>query len=96
MEALRQPLWEDADGDPKDTMEEGIQTDKVRLIDTSAMVADPLTKSMHPERMEEMMRTNILDLQPTPESLNAKMLKQKQRLKKTAEKSSTTNDSVTV
>ena len=42
---LRQLLWEDHHGNPKDSMQEN-QTDKILWIDTSTMLADPLTKAM--------------------------------------------------
>ena len=80
LEALRQLLWETAEGVPKDTLEED-QTDKIRWIDTSTMVADPLTKSMQPDRMVEMLTTGVLDLEPTEESKLQKVMKRKQRAK---------------
>ena len=53
--------------------------DKVRWIDTSTMLADPLTKNMKPIRLLEFLKTGILDLEPTDDSKFQKMLKQKQR-----------------
>ena len=44
LEALRDSLWFDADGNPKDDWLEN-QHDKPRWIDTSAMICDPLTKA---------------------------------------------------
>ena len=38
-------------------------------IDTSTLVADPLTKAMSAERLETMLQTAVLDLNLTPESL---------------------------
>ena len=40
------------------------------------MIADPLAKSMDPERMVNTLMTGKLDLRPTPESL---MVKEKNR-----------------
>ena len=81
LEDLRQCLWEDADGNPKDSMEED-QSDKVRWIDTSTMLADPLTKLMRADRLEEALSTGRIDLEPTAESQMKKFMKQQQRSKK--------------
>ena len=78
LEDLRQMLWEDELGNPRDALEE-TSADKVRWIDTSTMLADPLTKNMKPNRLLEFLDTGVLDLEPTPESVVAKMMKQKQR-----------------
>ena len=43
------------------------------------MIADPLTKNMKPHRLLEFLDTGLLDLEPTPESVISKMMKQKQR-----------------
>ena len=88
LEDLRQILWEDVNGAPKDYLSDN-DFDKVRWIDTSTMIADPLTKSMKPKRLLDFLESGTLDLEPTAESVVAKMLKQKQRqtarLKKQAE-----------
>ena len=81
LEDLRQCLWEDADGNPKDSMDIE-QSDKVRWIDTSTMLADPLTKLMKPERLEQALATGVIDLTPTEASRMQKLMKQKQRAKK--------------
>ena len=81
LEDLRQMIWEDPFGRPKDDLTEQ-QIDKIRWIDTSTMIADPLTKGMESERLLECMETNVLDLQPTAESAMIKMAKQAQRKKK--------------
>ena len=78
LEDLRQCLWEDQGGNPRDQLDEK-DYDKVRWIDTSTMLADPLTKNMKPIRLLEFLKSGILDLEPTPESVIAKMHKQKQR-----------------
>ena len=80
LEDLWQCLWEDADGNPKDTMEEE-QSDKVRWIDTSTMLADPLTKLMKADRLEDALSTGVIDLEPTAESQMKKFMKQQQRSK---------------
>ena len=85
LEDVRQVLWEDGNGDPIDYLQNDDQ-DKVRWIDTSTMVADPLTKGMSPERLVDFMTTGLLDLEATPESKIAKMMKQKQRAKVREEK----------
>ena len=74
----RQIVWEDVNGQPIDSLGEG-DSDKVRWIDTSTMLADPLTKNMKPDRLLKFLESGLLDLEPTPESLVAKMMKQKQR-----------------
>ena len=71
-------LWEDVYGNPLDQLTSD-DFDKVRWIDTSTMIADPLTKNMKPKRLLEFLDTGLLDLEPTPESVVSKMLKQKQR-----------------
>ena len=78
LEDLRQNLWEDVKGNPMDQLSEE-DFDKVRWIDTSTMLADPLTKNMKPQRLLDFLDTGRLDLEPTPESVVAKMMKQKQR-----------------
>ena len=80
LEDLRQMLWEDAKGRPKDDLNEQ-QIDKVRWIDTSTMLADPLTKVMSPDRLVKALDNGQIDLKPTAASTIAKMMKQKQRRK---------------
>ncbi len=80
LEDLRQLLWEDEHGNPKDSMETD-QRDKVKWIDTSAMVADPLTKSMNDSRLHEMLMTGIFSQEATPQPQIAKMMKQNGRKK---------------
>ena len=84
LEGQRQILWEDAAGNPKDSLEED-QTDKIRWIDTSTMIADPLTKAMKLDRLCESLRCGFLDLEPTDASKMAKMMKQKARSKQVSE-----------
>ena len=84
LEGQRQLLWEDAQGTPKDSLEENA-TDKIRWIDTSTMIADPLTKSMRADRLLQAMQTGQLDLTPTDASVVSKMMKQKARARTEAE-----------
>ena len=53
--------------------------DYPRWIDTSTMIADPLTKAMKPDRLLQTMETGALDLRPTPESLAIKEKNRKAR-----------------
>ena len=71
-------MWEDHHGRLKDSIEEE-QTDKALWIDTSTMIADPLTKAMKSDRLDKAIFTCFLDLEPTNESKIAKMMKQKAR-----------------
>ena len=80
LEDLRQMLWEDSKGRPKDNLNEQ-QIDKVRWIDTSTMLADPLTKVMSPDRLVTALDRGQIDLNPTAASTIAKMMKQRQRRK---------------
>ena len=88
LEDLRQMLWEDELGNLRDTLSEQA-TDKVRWIDTSTMLADPLTKNMKPLRLLEFLESGTIDLEATDESKLQKMLKQKQR--KSAKEAKTQN-----
>ena len=71
-------LWEDLNGRPKDDLTEQ-QFDKVRWIDTSTMLADPLTKIMSSDRLVTALDQGNIDLNPTAASTIAKQMKQKQR-----------------
>ena len=68
--ALRQYVWE-RNGERSQYIEHSCG-DYPRWIDTSTMIADPLTKSMDPTRLVETLMTGKLDLRPTPESLAIK------------------------
>ena len=50
-------------------------------IDTSTMIADPLTKHMNSERLAQALASGYLDLEPTAKSKAAKAAKSKQRSK---------------
>ena len=68
--ALRQYVWE-RNGERTQYIEHS-SGDYPRWIDTSTMIADPLTKAMDPTRMVNTLMTGQLDLRPTPESLAIK------------------------
>ena len=80
--ALRQLVWER--GGERQEYVDHSRGDFPRWIDTSTMIADPLTKAMSCERLSKMLSTGILDLNPTQESL---IIKAKNKLlrKKTKE-----------
>ena len=80
--ALRQLVWER--GGERQEYVDHSRGDFPRWIDTSTMIADPLTKAMSCERLSNMLSTGILDLNPTQESL---IIKAKNKLlrKKTKE-----------
>jgi hypothetical protein len=59
--ALRQLLWTDGNGGLLDELNDDCQ-DVVQWIDTTAMAADVLTKSMRPDRLLELLATSQLDL----------------------------------
>ena len=72
--ALRQQIWE---RDSERTLEiDHSRGDYPRWIDTSVMLADPLTKAMNSEKLMNVMMTGQFDLRPTEESL---MIKAKNR-----------------
>ena len=70
LKALRQYVWE-RNGERKEELDSS-SGDHPRWIDTSCMIADPLTKVMKPDRLEDFLRTGCLDLRPTAESLMIK------------------------
>ena len=59
--------------------------DYPRWIDTSVMLADPLTKTMNADRLIHKMTSGRFDLQPTPESL---AIKAKNRLLRSSSRAS--------
>ncbi len=74
LKALRQYIWE-RNGDR--TLEVDCSCgDYPRWIDTSVMLADPLTKAMKTDRLDATLRTGRFDLRPTAESL---MIKERNR-----------------
>jgi hypothetical protein len=72
--ALRQQIWER--GGERTQEVDHSSGDYPRWIDTSVMLADPLTKPMGAERLVETFRTGVFDMIPTAESL---MIKNKNR-----------------
>ena len=72
--ALRQQIWE-RDGERTQSIDDTCG-DYPRWIDTSVMLADPLTKAMGADRMVETFMTGRFDMRPTAESL---MIKEKNR-----------------
>ena len=87
--ALRQLVWER--GGERQEYVDHSRGDFPRWIDTSTMIADPLTKAMSCERLSNMLSTGILDLNPTQESL---IIKAKNKLlrKKTKEAKKTKDE----
>ena len=80
LEGLREYLWEYPDGTLKDHYED--QHDKIRWIDTSTMICDPLTKAGpkgFSDRLVQTMCTGMFSLAPTAESQMKKLQQQKRR-----------------
>ena len=74
LKALRQFIWERSG---ERTLEVDCSCgDYPRWIDTSVMLADPLTKAMKSDRLQQTLKTGLFDLKPTAESL---MIKEKNR-----------------
>ena len=74
----------------KDYIEED-QHDKVRWIDTSTMICDPLTKARpqgFSDRLLDVLQTSFLSLEPTVQSQLKKLRQQKIRMQKTLDKAS--------
>jgi len=65
MAAMRQLIWLDDNDEPRDSLDETC-SDMLRCIDTTAMIADCLTKAMKPRRLIDALRGH-LDLRATPE-----------------------------
>ena len=72
--ALRQQIWE-RDGERTLEVDHSCE-DYPRWIDTSVMLADPLTKSMSSDTLVRTLMTGRYDMRPTAESL---MIKEKNR-----------------
>ena len=79
--ALRQQIWE-RDGERTLEIDHSCG-DYPRWIDTSVMLADPLTKSMNSDRLVHALMTGQFDMRPTAESL---MIKEKNRASRKAAK----------
>ena len=72
--SLRQQVWERA-GERTQIVDHSCG-DYPRWIDTSTMIADPLTKVMSAERLMRAMMIGKFDMEPTAESL---MIKERNR-----------------
>ena len=83
--ALRQQIWERG-GERTQTVDHS-SGDYPRWIDTSTMLADPLTKAMSEDRLLKTFMTGIFDLQPTAESL---IVKSKNRAARKVKRKQTT------
>ena len=70
LRSLRQQIWE-RDGERTDVVDH-TNGDYPRWIDTSTMIADPLTKVMSSERLDRTMMTGFFDMRPAAESLAIK------------------------
>ena len=70
MMSLRQQIWERG-GERSETLDY-MRGDYPRWIDTSTMIADPLTKVMNADRMTRTFETGVFDMVPTAESLAIK------------------------
>ncbi len=81
--ALRQQIWE-RDGERTLEVDQPCG-DYPRWIDTSVMLADPLTNTMNSSRRMDTMRSGLFDMKPTSESL---MIKEKNRAARKAVKES--------
>ena len=87
-DSLREYLWEFPDGSLKDYIEEE-QNDKIRWIDTSTMICDPLTKAGpqgFADRLLDVLQTSYLSLEPTVQSQLKKLRQQKLRMQKSMDK----------
>ena len=87
--SMRQSLWRspgEAEGDPflQDERPK-IVTDNIRWIDTSVMIADPLTKLMDPVKLVEAIDTNRWSIEQPINSVIVKKAKQLQRRKEAPE-----------
>ena len=94
LEGLREYIWERPDGSIKDYIDED-QHDKIRWIDTSTMICDPLTKAGplgFAQRLIETMQTGSLNLEPTAESQLKKLKQQKMRQDKALAKQNKEDD----
>ena len=81
--ALRQQIWE-RDGERTLEVDHSCG-DYPRWIDTSVMLADPLTKSMSSYLLASTLMTGRYSMRPTAESL---MIKEKNRLTRKKQKTS--------
>ena len=86
LQLLRQMIWE-RDGDHIGEIDHA-QGDYPRWIDTSVMLADPLTKVMKPDVMTKVLGTGTFNMCATPESLAIKEKNRQARQRMRSEKNS--------
>ena len=77
--ALRQLVWE-RNGERTEFVESS-SGDYPRWIDTSTMLADPLTKAMDTSLLDECMRTGNVSFKPTEEAMIKKAMNKEWRKK---------------
>jgi hypothetical protein len=81
--SMRQSLWRTPGEKESDSLfVDSIPadaTDKVRWIDTEVMIADPLTKKMQPDKLQEALDTCVWDLAQPISSVVKKRAKQLHR-----------------
>ena len=85
LDVLRENLWFTADDELKDNLSLETDRNRPRWIDTSTMIADPLTKDGNDKfysRLEETMVSGWISFTPTPESELKKLKQQKARREK--------------
>ena len=85
LDALRENLWFTADDELKDNLSLETDRNRPRWIDTSTMIADPLTKDGNEKfhsRLEKTMVSGWISFTPTPESELKKLKQQKARREK--------------
>ena len=82
--SLHEPIWFDREGQQKDHMSDEPEDDRIRWIDTSTMLADPLTKCGSKgfcDRLVASYQAGTINFQPTEESIMRKMKASKARQK---------------
>ena len=85
LEGIREDFWMDVNGNPKDFIDDGEQTNKIIWCDTSVMLADPLTKAGNREFTSTLIdaySTGKFSLEPSAESTLRKMKAAKARKSK--------------
>ena len=83
--SLHEPIWFDREGQQKDHTSDEPEDDRIRWIDTSTMIADPLTKNGPRgfcDRLVASYQTGTINFQPTEESTMRKMKASKARAKR--------------
>ena len=80
-QALRQLIWEDADGEEQDELH-GQLPDIIQWIDTSKMLADALTKEMNANEFRATLKQSGWNVTPSAEAQVTKLKKQKYRREK--------------